>query len=104
MYAVFVSGGKQHRVAEGDSICLEKLHVDCGDAVQFDKVLMIANGDDVKVGNPYVEGGKVEAQVLAPSVKGKKIPVVKFKRRKNYLRMGNHRQTHSMVKITSITG
>lgn len=103
MYAVFESGGKQHRVAEGDLIRLEKLHGECGDSVQFDKVLLIADGEDVKVGNPYVEGGRVAAEMLDSSVRSKKIPVVKFKRRKNYLRMGNHRQTYSMVKITSIS-
>ena len=104
MYAVFESGGKQHRVTEGECIYLEKLKGESNDPVVFDRVLMIDSGDSVKIGQPYVEGGAVEGVLLKPCEKGCKIPVVKFKRRKNYLRMGSHRQPRSLVKIVSISG
>ena len=101
MFAVFLSGGKQHRVNEGDVLSLERLNAKPGDQIVFDKVLLVAEGEEVNVGQPYVEGGKVEAEVLNHE-RGKKIRVVKFKRRKNYLRRQGHRQWYTQVRITGI--
>jgi len=102
MYAVFKSGGKQHRVAEGDVIKLEKLEVATGDKIEFDQVLMVANGDDVKVGAPLVEGGKVTAEVVGHG-RGDKIRIVKFRRRKHFKKQQGHRQWFTQVKITGIS-
>tara|TARA_A100001037_G_scaffold306648_1_gene353638 strand:+ start:1772 stop:2083 length:312 start_codon:yes stop_codon:yes gene_type:complete len=101
MFAVFSSGGKQHRVTEGEVIRVEKLGGEAGDEVVFDKVLMIADGDNVSVGAPYVEGGKVTAEVVG-SDRSKKIRVIKFKRRKDYMRRQGHRQWFTELKITGI--
>ncbi|MDE0063614.1 MAG: 50S ribosomal protein L21 [Gammaproteobacteria bacterium] len=101
MFAVFLSGGKQHRVNEGDVLKLERLKAEPGDDIEFDKVLLVADGDDVSVGQPYVEGGRIKARVLGHD-RGKKIRVVKFKRRKNYLRRQGHRQWYTEVRITGI--
>ena len=103
MYAVFQSGGKQHRVAEGQTVRLEKLDVETGAAVEFDKVLLVANGEDVKVGVPFVEGGKVQAEVVTHG-RGKKIKIVKFRRRKHSRKQAGHRQWFTEVKITAISG
>ncbi|GAB2998141.1 50S ribosomal protein L21 [Psychrosphaera aestuarii] len=101
MYAVFQSGGKQHRVAEGQTIRLEKLDVETGSTVEFDQVLLVANGDDVKVGTPVVAGGKVSAEVVSHG-RGEKIKIVKFKRRKHSRKQAGHRQWFTEVKITGI--
>ncbi|MEM9623521.1 MAG: 50S ribosomal protein L21 [Pseudomonadota bacterium] len=101
MFAVFQSGGKQHRVAEGDVVKLELIQAEPGEEVVFDKVLMVANGDDISVGAPYVEGGKVTAEVLR-SDRGKKVRIIKFKRRKDYMRRQGHRQWFTEVKIKAI--
>lgn len=102
MFAVFQSGGKQHRVTEGDVVKLEKITAEPGDEVVFDQVLMVANGDDVSVGAPYVEGSQVKAEVLRMD-RGKKVRIIKFKRRKDYLRRQGHRQWFTEVKITGIS-
>ncbi len=102
MYAVFRSGGKQYRAAKGDVLRLEKIEADEGASVQFDDVLLIGEGSDIKVGNPVLAGSSVSAKVLRQG-KSKKVPVVKFKRRKNYLRQGTHRQFFTEVEITSIS-
>lgn len=101
MFAVFESGGKQHRVSEGDVIRLERLSGEPGQSVEFDRVLLVSEGDDVSVGMPYVEGGKVTAEVVEQG-RGDKIRVIKFKRRKNYLRRAGHRQDYTEVRITGI--
>jgi large subunit ribosomal protein L21 len=103
MYAVIATGGKQYRVAEGDVVRLEKLLAEPGAAVEFDKVLVVGQGADIKVGKPYVEGGKVTATVQKHG-KGDKVRIVKFRRRKHYLRQGTHRQPYTEVKITGIAG
>ncbi len=103
MYAVIVTGGKQYRVRKGESLRVERLAADEGAKVEFDKVLMVGEGEDVKLGTPFVEGGKVSAKVKAHG-RGRKIKVVKFKRRKNYLRTQGHRQDYTEVEITSISG
>ncbi|EKE75748.1 50S ribosomal protein L21 [Gallaecimonas xiamenensis] len=102
MYAVIQSGGKQHRVAEGEVIRLEKLDLETGATVEFDKVLMVANGDDVKVGAPYVAGGKVVAEIVSHG-RGAKVKIVKFRRRKHHRKQMGHRQWFTEVKITGIS-
>ena len=102
MFAVFSSGGKQHRVTEGEVIRVERLPADAGEEVVFDKVLMVADGDAVSVGAPYVDGGKVTAEVVG-SDRGKKLRVIKFKRRKDYMRRQGHRQWFTELKITGIS-
>ena len=101
MFAVFESGGKQHRVSEGDVVRLERVSGDPGKSVEFDRVLMVSEGDDVTVGTPYVEGGKVTAEVVDQG-RAEKVRVIKFKRRKNYLRRAGHRQQYTEVRITGI--
>ena len=103
MYAVFRSGGKQYRAAKGDVLRLEKIEADEGATVKFDEVLLVGEGSDVKVGNPVVSGSTVSGKVLRQG-KSRKVPVVKFKRRQNYLRQGSHRQFFTEVEITGITG
>ena len=102
MYAVFVSGGKQHRVAEGDVVKLELLEAEPGSAIEFDQVLLVANGDDVKIGAPVVEGGKVTGEVVTHG-RGEKIRIIKFRRRKHHRKQMGHRQYFTEVKITGIS-
>ena len=101
MYAVFQSGGKQHRVSEGQTVRLEKLDIATGETIEFDQVLMIANGEDVKIGAPLVSGGMIKAEVVAHG-RGEKIKIVKFRRRKHYRKQAGHRQWFTDVKITVI--
>ena len=103
MYAVFRSGGKQYRAAQGDVLRLEKIEADEGATVKFDEVLLVGEGSDIKVGTPLLSGSAVSGKVVRQG-KSKKVPVVKFKRRQNYLRQGTHRQFFTEVEITSIAG
>ncbi len=103
MYAVIESGGKQHRVEEGEQIKLEKIEAATGDTIEFDQVLMVGAGGDVKIGAPLVEGGKVTAEVISHG-RHDKIRIVKFNRRKHYRKETGHRQWYTEVKITAITG
>ena len=103
MYAVIQTGGKQYRVSEGDTLKVEKLVADEGAAVELDKVLMVADGDNIKVGTPYVDGGKVTATVKSHG-RGKKVHIVKFKRRKHHLKRQGHRQWYTELEITGISG
>lgn len=103
MYAVFRSGGKQYRAAQGDVLRLEKIEADEGASLEFDEVLLLGDGNDIKVGSPLVSGGTVTAKVVRQGKSGK-VPVVKFKRRQNYLRQGTHRQFFTEVEITGISG
>lgn len=103
MYAVFRTGGKQYRAATGDVLRLEKIEADEGATIEFDEVLLVGEGKDVKVGSPLLEGGTVSAKVLRQG-KSRKVPVVKFRRRQNYLRQGSHRQFFTEVEITAIAG
>ena len=103
MYAVIQTGGKQYRVAEGDTLKVEKLEAAEGDKIEFDQVLMIQSDDGLKVGKPLVDGGKVSATVVSNG-RHKKIHIVKFKRRKQYMRRTGHRQYFSEVQITGISG
>ncbi|MEC7613176.1 MAG: 50S ribosomal protein L21 [Pseudomonadota bacterium] len=102
MFAVFQSGGKQHRVSEGDVVTVELLEGEPGAEVTFDRVLMVADGDNVNVGTPYVNDGKVTAEVVRVD-RGKKVRIIKFKRRKDYLKRQGHRQWFTEVKITGIS-
>ena len=101
MHAVIISGGRQYRVAEGQSLKLEKLAVEVGEKVDFDKVLMISQGDSTRVGKPYLEGCKVVASVVNQG-RHKKIHVVKFRRRKHHQKQMGHRQYFTEVKIEAI--
>lgn len=103
MYAVVVTGGKQYRVEEGQTLKVEKLEVETGSAVELEKVLLIGNGDDVKIGQPVVEGAKVTAEVVTHG-RHKKVKIMKFKRRKHHMKRQGHRQWFTEVKITGISG
>jgi large subunit ribosomal protein L21 len=103
MFAVIVSGGKQYRVQEGQTLKLEKLTAEAGSSVEFDRVLLVGNGDDVKVGTPVVEGAKVAADVVAHG-RGNKVNIIKFRRRKHHMKRQGHRQWFTEVKITGISG
>ena len=102
MYAVIQTGGKQYRVSEGDKIKVEKLNAAAGDTVEFDRVLLVRSDDKVEAGKPYVEGRKVTARVIAHG-RHRKINIIKFKRRKNYLKRQGHRQHYTEVEITGIS-
>jgi len=101
MYAVFKTGGKQYRASKGDVITVEKIEAEKGSTVEIDKVLMVGEGEDVKVGTPFVEGGKVSATVLEHG-RHDKIKVLKFKRRKNHRKQMGHRQYFTQLEITGI--
>ena len=101
MYAVIETGGKQYRVSEGQRIRVEKIDADEGASVDIDKVLMVANGDDIKVGSPLVDGAKVTATVKSQG-KGKKVMIIKFRRRKHYRKQQGHRQLFTELEITGI--
>ena len=103
MFAVIVSGGKQYRVQEGQTLKVEKLAVEAGSNVDFDRVLLVSNGDDVKVGAPVVEGAKVSAEVVSHG-RGDKVTIIKFRRRKHHMKRQGHRQWFTEVKITGING
>ncbi|MGN1349371.1 MAG: 50S ribosomal protein L21 [Anaerovoracaceae bacterium] len=102
MYAIVETGGKQYRVQEGDVITVEKLNVEAGDKVVFDKVLVAGEGADIKVGKPYLEGCSVNGAVVENG-KGPKVIIFKFKAKKDYRKKQGHRQPYTMVKIESIT-
>ncbi len=103
MYAVIATGGKQYRVSEGSVVRVEKLDAEAGASVEFAQVLLVGEGDKVQVGSPYLNGGKVVATVQSHGKDDKKT-IVKFRRRKHYLRQGTHRQPYTEIKITSIVG
>lgn len=101
MYAVIKTGGKQHRVAEGDVLNVEKLNVEASSEVVFDEVLTVVNDADVKIGQPVVEGAKVTAKVVEQG-KGEKILVFKYKAKSNYRKRQGHRQPFTKVEISKI--
>ncbi len=102
MYAVIKTGGKQYRVSEGETLKVEKLGAEEGGSVEFDQVLMVADGDDIKIGTPLVEGGKVTATVVANG-RGKKVKIIKFRRRKHHRKQMGHRQSYTEIQIDSIS-
>ncbi len=101
MYAVFETGGKQYKVAVGDVLFIEKLNVEAGETVKFDKVLLVSDNGEIKAGTPYVDGAVVEAK-LEKNGKGKKIRIFKYKAKKTYRRRIGHRQPYSKVVITAV--
>jgi large subunit ribosomal protein L21 len=101
VYAVIETGGKQYKVSEGDTLFIEKLNVEEGESVKFDKVLIVGEGENVTVGAPLVDGASVEAKVVKNG-KTKKIYVFKMKRKKNYRRKKGHRQPYTKVEIAKI--
>ena len=103
MYAVIKTGGKQYRVAPGESLKVESLVADVGSAISFEEVLLVANGDSIKVGAPSVAGAVVKAEVTAHG-RGDKIRIIKHRRRKHYHKEQGHRQNYTAVKITEIVG
>lgn len=102
MYAVFRAGGKQYRASKGERLKLERLEAEEGAEVTFDEVLLLGEGADITVGSPLVAGGTVNATVVRQG-KSRKVSVVKFRRRQNYLRQGTHRQFFTEVEITGIS-
>lgn len=102
MYAVIEAGGKQHRVVEGETLKLEKIEAETGATIEFEKVLMVANGDDFKIGAPLVGGAKVTAEVISQG-RHDKVTIIKFKRRKHSMKRQGHRQWYTEVKITGIS-
>ena len=102
MYAVIATGGKQYRVEKGTVLKVEKLDAEPGATVQLGEVLLFGDGDNIKVGSPLIKGSKVEAVVEKHGKVEKKV-IVKFRRRKHYLRQGTHRQQYTQVKITGIS-
>lgn len=102
MTAIIVTGGKQYKVAEGDTLFIEKLPVEAGDTVTFDQVLAVLDGDKATFGTPVVEGASVEASVVKNG-KGKKIRIFKYKPKKGYRKRQGHRQPYTKVTIGKIT-
>lgn len=103
MYAIIETGGKQYKVQNGDQIRVEKLNVEDGAAVVFDKVLACGEGADIKVGAPYLEGLTVEGKVVE-SGKGQKVIIFKYKAKKDYRKKQGHRQPYTLVEITAVAG
>ena len=102
MYAVIQTGGKQYRVQPGDTVYLEKLAGEPGDAIEFDEVLLVADDQQVAVGRPHVEGARVTGEIVEQG-RGDKLIVYKFRHRKNYRRKTGHRQAYTAVKINAVT-
>lgn len=102
MYAVIKTGGKQYRITEGQTLRVEKLSAEVGATVDIDQVLMIADGDNIKVGAPLVQGSKVTATVKAHG-RGEKIRIIKFRRRKHHMKQMGHRQDYTELQITGIS-
>ena len=101
MYAVIKTGGKQYRVSEGSTLKVEKIDAAEGASVELDKVLMIANGEEVTIGKPYVDGGSVSAKVKTHG-RGPKVRIIKFRRRKHHLKRQGHRQSYTELEVTGI--
>ena len=101
MYAVITSGGKQYRVTEGLTLKLEKLAAEVGSSINLEKVLMVVNGENIKVGKPHLNDATVEASIVSHG-RHKKIHIVKFRRRKHHQKQMGHRQYFTEVKIEKI--
>jgi len=101
MYAVIKTGGKQYKVSEGDTVEVETISGEEGAAVEIHDVLMLADGENVKVGTPFVEGACVEAKILSHG-RGPKVKIIKFRRRKHYRKQQGHRQNFTRIQITNI--
>ena len=103
MYAVIRTGGKQYRVSQGDTLQVETIDANAGDSIEFDQVLMVGEGEQVRIGTPLVEGSKVTATVKSQG-RGDKVEIIKFRRRKHHMKRMGHRQNYTEVEITGITG
>jgi len=103
MYAVIETGGKQYRVQAGETVRVETLPGETGDAVQFQRVLLLSDGESVSVGRPAIDGALVTGQIVEQGL-GEKLVVYKFKRRKNYRKRNGHRQPYTAVKIEKVVG
>ncbi|NQT59553.1 MAG: 50S ribosomal protein L21 [Bacteroidetes bacterium] len=101
MYALVEIKGKQYKALEGAQLTVDKFDIEDGEVLEFDSVLMISDGDKTSVGTPYVEGAKVTA-VVNEQIKGKKVTIIKFKRRKGYKKKQGHRQKYSVLTVQSI--
>jgi large subunit ribosomal protein L21 len=102
MYAVISTGGKQYKLAQGDVCRVEKLDAEEGATVDLDKVLMIADGDNINIGTPFVDGGKVTATIKAHG-RAKKVEIMKFRRRKHHQKRTGHRQYYTEIEVTGIS-
>ncbi len=102
MHAVIQTGGKQYRVAQGDKLRVERLDAAEGEQVDLSEVLLVSDGDDVKVGTPRVDGASVQARVVEHG-RGKKIEIMKFRRRKHHQKRTGHRQNYTELEITGIS-
>lgn len=103
MYAIIKTGGKQYRVTKGEAFRIETVEGAVGGTVEFDEVLMVGEGESAKFGAPFVEGAKVQAEVLEHG-RGDKVKIVKFRRRKHHMKTQGHRQNYTAVRITDIVG
>ena len=103
MYAVVKTGGKQYKVAQDEYLKVEKLEGNEGDSIELDQVLMIADGDKLKIGSPMIDGGKVTATILSHG-RHKKVEIMKFRRRKHHQKRTGHRQYYTDIEITGING
>ena len=101
MYAIIETGGKQYRVAEGQTLRVERLTAEAGHTIDFDRVLMIGEGEQMQVGLPTVAGAKVTAEILKHG-RADKINIIKFRRRKHHMKHQGHRQYYTQVKITKV--
>ncbi|EKE00749.1 MAG: hypothetical protein ACD_21C00284G0014 [uncultured bacterium] len=101
MYAIIATGGKQYKVTEGEALKIEKLKAEVGTQVEFDQVLMLVDGENVDIGTPYLKGVKIIGEV-AEQGRGEKIHIIKFRRRKHYMRHQGHRQDFTEVKVKTI--
>ena len=101
MYAIIKTGGKQYRVQEGDKLKVEKLETEVGKKHTFSEVMMVGEGDKVTIGTPLVEKASVEAKIIAQG-KGKKVNIIKFRRRKHHLKRQGHRQFFTEIEIGKI--
>lgn len=103
MYAIVETGGKQYRVSEGDVITVERLEAEVGSKVELDRVLVLGEGEDLKVGTPYISGAAVNAEVVEHG-KAKKVIIFKYKSKKDYRKKQGHRQPYTMLKIENLNG
>lgn len=101
MYAIIATGGKQYRVKEGEKLRVEKLSAEVGDKIELDQVLLVGEGEDVKIGAPYLKGAKVTATVAANG-RADKVKIIKFRRRKHHRKQMGHRQSYTEIEITGI--
>ncbi len=101
MYAVIKTGGKQYKVEQGQKIRVEKINAESGASIDLDEVLMVADGEDIKFGAPFLDGGKVTATITEHG-RGKKIRIIKFRRRKHHKKTQGHRQAYTELEITGI--